>query len=556
MTYLASKEKNSFIRHEACPSCRSIGADTNGDNLARYSDGSAYCFSCKFNEKSFSSVVSISKPTPKLLNFIEGEYKDLQKRKITADTCRKFHYQIGEYNNKIVQIANYYNKDFQLEAQHIRYPNKDFKWIGSIKNVLLFGQHLWRDGGKMLVITEGEVDCLSVSQYVFQNRYPVVSIPSGVQSAPSYVAANIEWLEKFEHVIFCFDNDTQGREAAVKCSALLSPAKAKIASLPLKDASDMVQAGKAKELVDCIWGAKIYRPDGIISGNETWDLVIAKDAKSTCDYPFVGLNRKLRGLRLGEIVTITAGTGIGKSQVCREIAHHLIRREENVGYIALEESVQRSMRGILSITLNKPIHLQEIRDEISEEEIKEAYETIHKNIFFYDHWGSSDSQNLMSKIRYLVRSCNCNWIILDHISIIVSGILDGDERRLIDNTMTQLRNLVEELKFGLIIVSHLKRPIGTNRGHEEGLTTSMSQLRGSAGIGQLSDIVIGCERDQQSDDHPNLMTVRVLKNRFTGDTGIATYLTYNSESCRLVEEGYNFNDEQTGNTGNRRGNDF
>ena len=550
---VVNEKKNDFIRHEACPACRKVGADTDGDNLARYSDGSAYCFKCKFSEQGFSTVVSLSKPAPKSVNFIEGEYKDLQKRKISSETCRKFHYQSGDK----LQIANYYNKDFQLEGQHIRYPNKDFKWIGSIQNVLLFGQHLWRDGGKMVIVTEGEVDCLSVSQYVFQNRFPVVSIPSGVQSAAKYVAANIEWLEKFEHVIFCFDNDSEGKEAAMKCSALITPAKAKIAALPLKDASDMIQAGRAKELVDCIWGAKIYRPDGIVSGNETWDLVIANDTKATCDYPFAGLNEKLRGLRLGEIVTLTAGTGIGKSQVCRELAHHLINRGENVGYICLEESVQRSMRGLLSITLNKPIHIQKIREEIPVKEIRTAWETLNKNICFYNHFGSTGSQNLMSKIKYFVRSCNCKWIVLDHINMAVSGINEGDERRLIDNIMTRLRSLVEELQFGLILVCHLKRPVNVNRGHEEGLATSMSQLRGSAGIGQLSDIVIGCERNQQSEDHPNLMTVRVLKNRFTGDVGIAAYMQYDSETTRLTEQGYDFNnDRQTTNRINRTRNDF
>jgi len=547
LTYsTANEKKNSFVRHEPCPGCKSR------DNLARYSDGSAYCFGCKYTERSqdMPSVVSISKPKSNPI-FSEGEFKDLKKRRISAETCRKFNYSVGTRDDKIVHVANYYNKDLELEAQHIRYPNKDFKWVGKIQNVLLYGQHLWRDGGKMLVITEGELDCLSVSQYVFQNRFPVVSIPSGVQSAPKYVAANIEWLELFDHVIFCFDNDSQGKEAAIKCAALLSPAKAKIATLLLKDASDMIQNGKAKDLVDCIYGAKIYRPDGIINGSETWELIIAKDTDSTCDYPYQGLNTKLRGLRKGEIITLTAGSGIGKSQVCREIAHHLIRRNQMVGYIALEESVQRSMRGLLSVSLNKPIHLQEVRDEIPEEEIKEAYDSLRKNVFFYDHWGSSESENLMSKIRYLVTSCKCDWIILDHISIIVSG-LDGDERRMLDSTMTKLRSLVEELKFGILLVSHLKRPINSNRGHEEGLTTSMSQLRGTAGIGQISDIVIGCERNQQSDDHPNLMTIRILKNRFTGDTGIATYLNYNSTTCRLIEEGYDF----TNTAGNRRGNDY
>lgn len=127
----------------------------------------------------------------------------------------------------------------------------------------------------------------------------------------------------------------------------------------------------------------------------------------------------------------------------------------------------------------------------------------------------------------------CEVIILDHLSIVISGLDDRDERRLIDNTMTKLRQLVEETGVSLMLVSHLKRPEG-NRGHEEGAATSLSQLRGSHAIAQLSDLVIGLERDQQG-DNPNETTIRVLKNRFSGDVGIATRLLYDKATGRLQE---------------------
>ena len=153
---------------------------------------------------------------------------------------------------------------------------------------------------------------------------------------------------------------------------------------------------------------------------------------------------------------------------------------------------------------------------------------------FYDHWGSLDSDNLINRIRYLVRGCGCRWVILDHLSIVVSGLENIDERRTIDNTMTALRSLVEELKIGLILVSHLKRPDG-NKGHEEGVTTSLSQLRGSHAIAQLSDICIGIERNIQDSENSNYVTVRVLKNRFTGDCGVASILSYNKETGRILD---------------------
>ena len=130
----------------------------------------------------------------------------------------------------------------------------------------------------------------------------------------------------------------------------------------------------------------------------------------------------------------------------------------------------------------------------------------------------------------------CKYIILDHLSIVVSGLEGGDERRIIDNTMTKIRVLVEELGIGMILVSHLKRP-NSDKGHEDGLKTSLAQLRGSAGIGQLSNMVLGLERDGQNPDPTvrNTTLIRVLKNRFSGLTGPSTYLHYDRNTSRLTE---------------------
>ena len=100
--------------------------------------------------------------------------------------------------------------------------------------------------------------------------------------------------------------------------------------------------------------------------------------------------------------------------------------------------------------------------------------------------------------------------------------------------MTKIRTVVQELDICLIMVSHLRRP--SSAGHEEG-ATSLSQLRGSASIGQLSDIVIGLERNGQHDDEKerHTTTVRVIKNRFSGLTGPACRVFYNTDTGRLSE---------------------
>jgi len=136
----------------------------------------------------------------------------------------------------------------------------------------------------------------------------------------------------------------------------------------------------------------------------------------------------------------------------------------------------------------------------------------------------------------MAQALDTKWIFLDHLSILVSGQEDTDERKSIDILMTKLRSLVEQTGVCLLLVSHLRRPSG-DRGHEDGKEISLSHLRGSASIGHLSDSVIALERNQQDDDPilSNTTTIRILKNRYTGETGVTTHLFYDRKTGRMTE---------------------
>jgi twinkle protein len=135
----------------------------------------------------------------------------------------------------------------------------------------------------------------------------------------------------------------------------------------------------------------------------------------------------------------------------------------------------------------------------------------------------------------MAKALDCKYIILDHLSIVVSSQENGDERKAIDEIMTKLRTLVAETGVSLFLVSHLRRTSGT--AHEDGGKISLQDLRGSQSIAQLSDMVIGMERDQQHEDPEvrNTTCVRVLKNRYTGQTGPACWLKYTIETGRMEE---------------------
>ncbi len=522
---MISDNNSEFLRHEACPNCGS------NDNLGRYTDGHGYCFGCGYYEGGEGEAkVSPQIPTD-LQPYRDAEAQPLSARGISEQTCQKFGVRVGRYQGKTVHFYPYF-KDNSVVACKVRDKDKNFNVIGDGGKLPFFGQNLW-GSGKMLVVCEGEVDALTVSQ-IQGNKWPVVSVPNGAQGASRTFRQQLQWLEQFESVILMFDMDEPGQEAAKACAEVLKPGVAKIASLPLKDPNDMLKAGRAEEIIKAVWNAQEYRPDGIISGKDLWQEVVKEETASTVPYPFGGLNEKTRGLRKGELVTVTAGSGIGKSAFVREIAYHLIQAKETVGMIMLEENPRRTALGLMGIHLNKPLHVT--RDGIEESDLRNSFDSTVGSgyVYLYDHWGSSDLDNLLSRVRFLSKGCGCGWIILDHLSIVVSGMETGDERRLIDNAMTMLRTLVEETGVGMILVSHLKRPEG-NKGHEEGAATSLSQLRGSHAIAQLSDLVIGLERNQQGDS-PNTTSVRVLKNRFSGDTGLACDLHFSKETGRLTEQ--------------------
>lgn len=523
-----SKQNSDFLAHEPCDVCGS------SDGAARYSDGHLYCFVCGHYESGDgeSTVKSKDKPVGDLIDL---EYRPLKSRGITEETCRKFEYGVGYHKGSLVQVANYRNQKGRLVAQKLRTREKDFSIVGEGRDLGLWGAHLWNTG-KMLVITEGELDALSVSQ-VQNNRWPVCSVPSGAAGAARSIRQNIEWLEQFDTVVFMFDQDTPGQKSAIDCAMLLSPGKAKIASLPLKDPNAMLLEGRGKEIVQAIWDSKVYRPDGVIPGDcqELWEKVSNDEHVESEDYPWFGLNEKTYGIRLGEVVTLSSGTGQGKSSVCREWQMWLLNKGHTVGIVALEENVKQSAQALMGLYLECPPHKwKEVG--ISTEQKREAFEaTVGQSgrCVLYDHFGSMDSENLLSRIRYMAVAMGCTHIFLDHLSIVISGIGEGDERRLLDNTMTRLRSLVEELQISLIIVSHLKRPEG--RSHEEGGQVSLSHLRGSGSIAQLSDICIALERDQQDEERKNITTLRVLKNRYTGDTGKACSVSYCPTTGRLSE---------------------
>lgn len=524
--------------HVPCEHCGS------SDGATIYTDHT-YCFVCEkftwLDEPVEGGVqVSNSKKMPVIPN-AEMEIKSLKARGITADTCKKYGYYVTKDNyGHPIQVANYVNpKDGTVSFQKTRDKHKNFTVRGG-KDYFFFGQHLFA-GGQKLIITEGEIDCLTTSQ-VQGNKYPVVSVPFGVKSAKETFIQNLDWLNGFKEVIVMFDMDKAGREGVDSILGLLPPHKLKIATLPCKDPNECLLEGNAGDIITAVFQAKEYRPDGIINAADLKEEFFAKEKEIPCySFPWdEELTKKTQGIRKGEVLLLTAGTGIGKSTMAREIAYKLKMQDGlKIGMVMLEENKNKTLRDLMSISVGKPLHL--IWNTIDKEELKPVYDVVFGDGGFvlYDHFGSIEGSSLLEKIRFLIVGEGCDFVIFDHVSIAVSGLDEGNssERKVIDMLMTQLRSLAEETGAGIVVVSHLRKGDTKSTPFEQGGTISLDDLRGSGSLKQLPDTIMALERNQQAEDEEqrNLLKVRVLKCRWTGTTGLAGYVKFNKSTNRLED---------------------
>ena len=509
--------ESEFERHIPCDVCGS------SDGASLYSDGHTHCFVCQHHTSATGEEYHNHQMSTNVQ--IQGSAQRLQKRGISEQTCQKYKiYREGEL------LRHYYfTSDGILQGAKVKTKQKDFYYEG-ITTDTLFGQHLFPSSGKRIMVYEGELD--AASGYEAMTGWPHVSLPHGAASAKKDIQKQYDLFQGYAEIVLFFDGDEAGRKAAEDAASVLPPGKVKIARLEsYKDASEALQADQQELIRKAIWNAKPYKPDGIVDGKSLLELVTTPEPPCNHEYPFKGLQQKTHGIRYGELTTITAGTGSGKSSFCRQLATHLLEAGEQVGYLALEESNRRTALGLMSTAVGKPLHL----GGYDKQQLEDIYQSTigNWNLYLYDGFGSFDPQIIYSRIEYLACGLECKVIFLDHLSILLSG-LDGinDERRMIDKTMTDLRSLVERTGIHLFLVSHLRRT-QQDKNHEEGARVTLGQLRGSASISQISDNLLALERNQQNSDDST--TLRLLKNRYSGEVGVACELNYDLSNCRFSE---------------------
>lgn len=519
-----------------CPDCGSK------DNLVTYRDLHQFCYTpgCGLKEK--GTMMDEEHPSPPRPKGSQIAFSSqhmpggLKTRKLDIETLSKFGYFVHKENGKSVQIANYYGQDGSLSHQKYRDAEKNFWFVPVVdeapkpKTVKLYGQHVWGDKyDKKVVITEGEIDAMSVAQAT-KFKMAVVSIPAGVGSAEDSIKANYRWLDRFEEIILWMDNDEPGQKVVPEIAGLF-PAKVKTIKVEgFKDASEMLQAGREGDVYAAVYAATPFTPEGIINAALCTDDMLEPEGETICAYPWPITQERTLGIREGEVCYHVAGTGIGKTSQLVEIQGGLLNADIKFGIMRFEDTRKKAQLDIMSLRAGRRLHL----DPLPKEQMVDLHTAVfgRGNVELFDPEKASwDFESILGYLRYMAMGLGCKVIFIDPLSFIVAGHTERDERKALDRVAYEFAQFVKHYGVNLQIAHHLRRSEG--KAHEEGGQISVNEIRGSGGIANFSMSIFGYERNQQG-KRPDLTQIRVLKNRWTGWTGAADVLRWDDQLGRQV----------------------
>jgi twinkle protein len=517
-----------------CLKCKS------SDARQKYEDGTSYCFSCSSffppdGEKGSGHKESFAMNTKVTTVEIDAfKSRGFQERKIRKETCEYFGVKVS-YNDNGEIDTHYY--PYSNGGYKCRKLPKTFTWTGTPNG--LFGMKTFNGGGKRVVITEGEIDALSVAQAMFDKYkrwYPAISIPSA--TAVSELLAAREWIRSFDEVVLCLDDDEAGHTATQKAIKIIGIDKVKLWKPPFKDANEVLIKSGPEVLNQCIWDAAAYMPDGIISKEALWEALESYNDVVSVPYPpcLEGVNTKLKGMRMNEIALFISGSGAGKSSLFREIMLHVLEvTEAKIGIISLEESPQETSRKLSGMVLRK----NPSKEEIPLSELRVGFDQVFGSdrVLLLDHQGHVGETGMLDKLEYMALA-GCSYLFVDHITLLTAeaSIESSSGNEATDRIMAALLRLVKKYPVWLGLISHLRKSSLGGKSFEQGRMPNLDDAKGSGSLKQICFDIVAFSRDlsAESEQVRNTIEMSVLKSRYSGLTGPVSGAYYDYETGRLL----------------------
>lgn len=427
-----------------------------------------------------------------------------------------------------------------------------------------------KTGGKKVIITEGEYDCLVVWQ-ALKNKYPkgnpnVVSISSGTKHAVANIGQkqNQRLLSKFQEVILAFDNDRatqeerekhkimKGQDAVAAVYGLMPDIL--VADLPEEfDPCDMIEAGLEDQLYWACMKPKSFKPDGFITYKD-----IEEKAKELPvlgkPWPWPSMTKISLGRRLGEGHYFGAAVKAGKSELVNKLAEHVIQKEgKRIASFKFEEEPDITCKKAAGKMFKKDftnpekiIFINENGEEVdihgklihnkkygfyTPEELAAAVDHVGDNIIYYNNYGSCSWDEVKGAIRHAVLVEGVEDIVLDPISRLVQGMSAADANTELERFADEISKMSKDLGFTYYCFCHLKAPT-QGPPHERGGAVQSYQFTGSRAMMRACYYMWGLERNKDPDlpeKERNTSKLVLLEDRKYGRAGYF-YLYYDPDT--------------------------
>lgn len=513
---------------------------------------------------------------------------DIPERNIRKETLERFNVKVAVCEKDGSTPTAVYFPSFNQKGKIVGYMKQDLTkpkeekghWsaVGSVNiSNKLFGQNVSESQNRKrnnLTVTEGQWDTLSVWQAAVDNvkgtSYEgleplVVSIPMGTANAVEAILHNEEYVLSHDALTIFFDDDyctpaelqkkiMKGHEAREAVANALVGSGISLFTVTqdegFKDASDYMQAGKSQELAKLIqFGRRAYSSEKIVKACDlSLEYLLEPRPEGIYVNSFPKLMEKIHGFRTRELVLLTSPSGVGKSTVTSIFASAFMEAGEKLGMIYLEETNKETMQRLIASKLK--VNYLEFKNNplgvASYEDIQKAREEIVNNdqLVMLGHFGSLPVSELIAKIKHMHLVEGCKFIILDHLSLVISGSQVKDERKELDIVMTELAAFCAANDVCIIAVAHINRsaaeqfkPPKVKEGEElqpYWVVVTKEMMRGSAALEQLSWIILGLEPEINPDRSRGRVRLTALKNRPWSYLGVADTFTIDDDTWEVV----------------------
>lgn len=411
-------------------------------------------------------------------------------------------------------------------------------WVSSEPVMSLFGKdvcdpdrHIQR-----LIITEGEWDAMAC----YQAGLPAVSIPMGVSNV-QWITEDYQFLSHFDDIVLLFDNDKAGQEAAHTALGRLGAERCTIVKLPLKDANDMLKAGRGPEIKTLIESAEPEPIAEIVNPSDMQESVRSymKGEHLVAGDGFFLPNFDL-SFRQHEITLWFGFTGHGKSQAVQNQVASLAAQGKMSCVASFEQPPQLTFSQILTnftACPNLPFT----------DEFEPAYKYLSELVYMYKSMDRADPKHLVNTFIHAHKRYGIDNFVIDNV---MTMNIDRGDNTAQANAADQLRMFVSKYPVHLHIVAHPRKPP-----ESVAKPPSSSDIRGAAEWGDMPHNIITVWRDmnkaereaEMGDDEYSANEIRqfvqatpcgkfiVRKQRLTGSLPMTSFY-FHKETKRFIQQ--------------------